>query len=98
MTATYGVGSGVYMDSRYYAEPTTRFKRGNNLHGASLGQEQHAVPEFFSPRSSLQRSKPAGSSLDMSDSDGAEAMCSTALGNPAATITAIGAWYHLPLA
>ena len=34
--STYGVRSGVYMDSRYYAEPTTRFKRGDSVHGASL--------------------------------------------------------------
>ncbi len=45
--STYGVGSGVYMDSRYYAEPTTRFKRGNNLHGASLIKSNTPYPIFL---------------------------------------------------
>ena len=44
---TYGVGSGVYMDSRYYAEPTTRFKRGDNVHGASLVKSNTPYPIFL---------------------------------------------------
>ena len=31
---TYGGKSNVYMDTRYYAEPTTTFKPSSNLHGA----------------------------------------------------------------
>ena len=50
--STYGVGSGVYMDSRYYAEPTTRFKRGDSVHGASLVKSntpyQIFLPEIVS--------------------------------------------------
>ena len=45
---------------------------------------------YFFRRSSLRRSICTDFSLDMSDSDDAEAMCSPALGNPAKTITAIG--------
>ena len=44
---TYGVGSGVYMDSRYYAEPTTRFKRGDSVHGASLVKGNTPYPIFL---------------------------------------------------
>ena len=44
---TYAVGSGVYMDSRYYAEPTTRLKRGDNLHGASLIKGNTPYPIFL---------------------------------------------------
>ena len=44
---TYGGGSGVYMDSRYYAEPTTRFKRGDSLHGASLLKANTPYPIFL---------------------------------------------------
>ena len=45
--STYGVGSGVYMDSRYYAEPTTRFKRGDSVHGASLVKGNTPYPIFL---------------------------------------------------
>ena len=44
---TYGVASGVYMDSRYYAEPTTRFKRGDNVHGSSLLKSNTPYPIFL---------------------------------------------------
>ena len=44
---TYGAGSGVYLDSRYYAEPTTRFKRGNNIHGANLIKGNTPYPIFL---------------------------------------------------
>ncbi len=44
---TYGVGSGVYMDSRYYAEPTTRFRRGDNIHGASLIKGNTPYPIYL---------------------------------------------------
>ena len=45
--STYGGGSGVYTDSRYYAEPTTRFKRGNSLHGANLVKSNTPYPIFL---------------------------------------------------
>ena len=45
--STYGVSSGVYMDSRYYAEPTTRFKRGDNVRGASLVKGNTPYPIFL---------------------------------------------------
>ena len=45
--STYGVGSGVYMDSRYYAEPTTRFRRGDSVHGASLVKSNTPYPIFL---------------------------------------------------
>lgn len=44
---TYGGGSRVYMDSRYYAEPTTRFKRADSLHGASLVKSNTPYPVFL---------------------------------------------------
>ena len=44
---TYGVGSGVYMDSRYYAEPTIRFKRKDNVHGANLVKGNTPYPIFL---------------------------------------------------
>ena len=44
---TYGEGRGVYVDSRYYAEPTTRFKRGDSLHGASLVKAKTPYPIFL---------------------------------------------------
>ena len=45
--STYCVGSGVYMDSRYYAEPTTRFKRGDSVQGASLVKNHTPYPIFL---------------------------------------------------
>ena len=44
---TYGGGSGVYMDTRYYAEPTTRFKRGDSIHGANLVKGNTPYPIFL---------------------------------------------------
>lgn len=44
---TYGASSGVYMDSRYYAEPTTRFSRGDSVHGASLVKSNTPYPMFL---------------------------------------------------
>ena len=45
--STYGGGSGVYIDSRYYAEPTTRFRRADSLHGASLVKSNTPYPIFL---------------------------------------------------
>ena len=44
---TYGGESKVYMDSRYYAEPTTRFKPPSGLRGASLVKSHNPYPIFF---------------------------------------------------
>ena len=44
---TYGGESKVYMDTRYYAEPTTTFKRSSNLHGASLVKSHNPYPIFL---------------------------------------------------
>ena len=44
---TYGGESKVYMDTRYYAEPTTTFKPASNLHGASLVKSQNLYPIFL---------------------------------------------------
>ena len=44
---TYGGESSVYKDSRYYAEPTTTFKRSSNLHGASLIKSHNPYPVFL---------------------------------------------------
>ena len=44
---TYGGKSNVYMDTRYYAEPTTTFKPSSNLHGASLVKSQNPYPIFL---------------------------------------------------
>ena len=43
----YGSGNGVYTDSRYYAEPTTRFKRGDSVHGANLVKGNTPYPTFL---------------------------------------------------
>ena len=45
--STYGVGSGVYLDSRYYAEPTTRFNRKDSVHGTSLLKSNTPYPIFL---------------------------------------------------
>ena len=45
--STYGSSSGVYTDSRYYAEPTTRFRRGDGVHGASLVKGNTPYPTFL---------------------------------------------------
>ena len=44
---TCAVGSGVYIDSRYYAEPTTRFKREDNLHGQGVLKSNTPYPIFL---------------------------------------------------
>ena len=44
---TYGGQSKVYMDTRYYAEPTTTFKPSSNLHGANLLKSQNPYPIFL---------------------------------------------------
>ena len=44
---TYGGESRVYMDSRYYAEPTKTFKPKSSLHGANLVKSQTPYPIFF---------------------------------------------------
>ena len=44
---TYGGESKVYMDTRYYAEPTTTFKLSSNLHGASLLKSHNPYPIFL---------------------------------------------------
>ena len=44
---TYGGQSQVYMDTRYYAEPTTTFKPSSDLHGANLVKSQNPYPIFL---------------------------------------------------
>ena len=44
---TYGGESKVYIDTRYYAEPTTTFKSSSNLHGASLVKSHNPYPIFL---------------------------------------------------
>ena len=44
---TYGGESNVYMDTRYYAEPTTTFKSSSDLHGANLVKSQNPYPIFL---------------------------------------------------
>ena len=44
---TYGGESKVYVDSRYYAEPTTRFKPLSSLHGANLVKSHNPYPIFL---------------------------------------------------
>ena len=44
---TYGGESRVYMDSRYYAEPTKTFKPSSSLHGANLVKSHNPYPIFF---------------------------------------------------
>ena len=44
---TYGGESKVYMDSRYYAEPTKTFKPKSSLHGANLVKGNNPYPIFF---------------------------------------------------
>lgn len=45
--STYGSSSGVYTDTRYYAEPTTRFRRGDSVHGANLVKGNTPYPTFL---------------------------------------------------
>ena len=44
---TYGGESRVYMDSRYYAEPTKMFKPSSSLHRANLVKSNNPYPIFF---------------------------------------------------
>lgn len=44
---TYGDGTGVYTDSRYYAEPTTMFSEVSGLRGASLVKGNIPYPIFL---------------------------------------------------
>ena len=44
---TYGGKSNVYMDTRYYAEPTTTFGPSSSLHGANLVKWQNPYPIFL---------------------------------------------------
>ena len=44
---TYGGASKAYMDSRYYAEPTTTFKSSSGLRGASLVKSDNPYPIFL---------------------------------------------------
>lgn len=44
---TYGGSSGVYVDSRYYAEPTARLKHTNDLHGTNLVKGNTPYPIFL---------------------------------------------------
>ena len=44
---TYGGESKVYMDTRYYAEPTTTFRPSSDLHGANLVKSQNPYPIFL---------------------------------------------------
>ena len=44
---TYGGGSNVHMDSRYYAEPTTMFRPTSDLSGASLVKGRTPYPIFL---------------------------------------------------
>ena len=44
---SYGGASKVYMDTRYYAEPTTRFRTSTGLHGANLVKGNTPYPIFL---------------------------------------------------
>ena len=44
---TYGGESSVYLDTRYYAEPTTTFKPSSNLNGANLVKGNTPYPIFL---------------------------------------------------
>ena len=44
---TYGQGDGVYMDVRYYAEPTTMLPRSSGYYGANLGKTPTPYPVFL---------------------------------------------------
>ena len=44
---TYGRGSNVHMDSRYYAEPTTMFRSTDDLKGATLVKGGTPYPIFL---------------------------------------------------
>ncbi len=44
---SYGGASKVYMDTRYYAEPTTKLERSSGLHGGSLLKSNTPYPIFL---------------------------------------------------
>ena len=44
---TYGGGSSVYMDARYYAEPTTMYPPSSTMHGANLSKGLTPYPIFL---------------------------------------------------
>ena len=44
---TYGGGSSVYMDARYYAEPTTMFPQRSGLRGANMTKGETPYPIFL---------------------------------------------------
>jgi hypothetical protein len=44
---TYGGGSNVHMDSRYYAEPTTSMPTGTSVHGENLLKSSTPYPIFL---------------------------------------------------
>ena len=46
-SATYGGASSVHMDARYYPEPTTMFRRSNDLQGANLVKSGTPYPIFL---------------------------------------------------
>jgi len=47
--SSYGGASKVYMDTRYYAEPTTKFRKSSSLHGANLLKSSTPYPIFLPP-------------------------------------------------
>ena len=44
---TYGQRDGVYVDVRYFAEPTTMLPKSSNLYGANLGKSLTPYPVFL---------------------------------------------------
>ena len=44
---TYGQRDGVYVDVRYFAEPTTMLPKSSNLYGANLGKTLTPYPVFL---------------------------------------------------
>ncbi|WP_420636169.1 hypothetical protein [Candidatus Palauibacter sp.] len=45
--SSYGGASRVYTDTRYYAEPTTKFKESTGMHGANLLKSNTPYPIFL---------------------------------------------------
>ncbi|MYB05009.1 MAG: hypothetical protein F4Y24_01520 [Gemmatimonadetes bacterium] len=45
--SSYGGASKVYLDTRYYAEPTTKFRESTGLHGANLVKASTPYPIFL---------------------------------------------------
>ncbi|MDE0077149.1 MAG: hypothetical protein OXO50_06495 [Caldilineaceae bacterium] len=46
-SSTYGDVSNVYMDCRYYAEPTSNFRKSSSLHGETLLKPHTPYPIFL---------------------------------------------------